>query len=219
MTQCFPQGNKILRVIIQLCKHGEGKNLRPRLQEYVFIENDIVFKENATTVLHLHIVFVSFSYPLKPSTRKRWKRLKTVKTAEIYCLYVKIIWIICGCCCNVFKSLLFSVKTIRLHDNDIIRPMQRYLLQIFPLLIPFSKVIVFSENDYRFWSFSCRCKIKTQRKFAVSMKTICRLQKAMKTTEKGKNSGNLLFACHTLDTIFKSYCFQWKWSSFTIVFA
>ena len=33
----------------------------PRLYEYVFIENDIVFNENATIVLHLHIVFISFS--------------------------------------------------------------------------------------------------------------------------------------------------------------
>ena len=30
------------------------------LQEYVFIENDIVFNENTTIALCLHIVFVSF---------------------------------------------------------------------------------------------------------------------------------------------------------------
>ena len=38
-----------------------ANRLRPRLQEYVFIENDVVFNENATIVLHLQIVFVSFS--------------------------------------------------------------------------------------------------------------------------------------------------------------
>ena len=37
-------------------------SLRPRLHEYVFIEKDLVFNEKAKMVLHLHIVFVSFSY-------------------------------------------------------------------------------------------------------------------------------------------------------------
>ena len=36
--------------------------LRPRLHEYIFIENNNVFNENATIVLHLHIVLTSFSY-------------------------------------------------------------------------------------------------------------------------------------------------------------
>ena len=35
---------------------------RPRLHEYVFIENDMVFNGNAMIVLHLHIVFVSYLY-------------------------------------------------------------------------------------------------------------------------------------------------------------
>ena len=39
-----------------------------------------------------------------------------------------------------------------------------YRSQMFPLWRPFSKVIVFSENDYRFLSFSWRCKMKMQRK-------------------------------------------------------
>ena len=38
------------------------RSLRPRLHEYVFIENDIVFNENATILLHPHIVFISFLY-------------------------------------------------------------------------------------------------------------------------------------------------------------
>ena len=35
---------------------------RPRLYEYVFLKNDIVFNENAMIALHLRIAFVSFSY-------------------------------------------------------------------------------------------------------------------------------------------------------------
>ena len=38
---------------------AQGRS-RLRLHKYVFI--DIVFNENATIALHLHIVFVSFSY-------------------------------------------------------------------------------------------------------------------------------------------------------------
>ena len=40
-------------------------SLRPHLYGYVFMvfmENDIVFNENATIALHLHIASVSFSY-------------------------------------------------------------------------------------------------------------------------------------------------------------
>ena len=37
-----------------------SKMLRPRLHENVFIENNIVFNETTTIVLHLHIIFVSF---------------------------------------------------------------------------------------------------------------------------------------------------------------
>ena len=47
--------------------------------EYVLIENDIIFNDNATILLHLHMVFVPvfvpvfvlFSYRFQPSTRKR----------------------------------------------------------------------------------------------------------------------------------------------------
>ena len=53
---------------------------RPRLNKYVFVENDLVFNANATIVLHLHVLFLSFPYHFQPSTRKRSKRLKTVKT-------------------------------------------------------------------------------------------------------------------------------------------
>ena len=42
--------------------------------------------------------------------------------------------------------------------------LQQYHFQIFPLGRPFSEVIVFSENDHRFLLFSCRYKVKTQRK-------------------------------------------------------
>ena len=40
----------------------ELSSLRPSLHEYVFVESDIVFNENATIVLHLHIVITSFPY-------------------------------------------------------------------------------------------------------------------------------------------------------------
>ena len=39
-----------------------SRKLRPCLHEYVSIENDIVFNEKETIILHLHIVFISFSY-------------------------------------------------------------------------------------------------------------------------------------------------------------
>ena len=39
-----------------------ARSFRPCLREYLFIKNDIVFNENATIVMHLHIIFVSFSY-------------------------------------------------------------------------------------------------------------------------------------------------------------
>ena len=41
------------------------------LHEYVFIENDIVFNENAAIVLHLHIIYLSFSYcpPWRPFSK------------------------------------------------------------------------------------------------------------------------------------------------------
>ena len=52
-------------------KMANQERSETRLHEYVFIENDIVFDENAAIVLHLHIVFVSFSYRFQPSTQKR----------------------------------------------------------------------------------------------------------------------------------------------------
>ena len=58
---CYkPKGN----IIILL----SPLELRPHLHEYVFIENDIFFNENAKIVLYLNIVFVSFSYcsPWRP---------------------------------------------------------------------------------------------------------------------------------------------------------
>ena len=45
------------------------------LHEYVFIENEVIINENATTVLHLHIVFISFSavYTKTMKTTVNWK--------------------------------------------------------------------------------------------------------------------------------------------------
>ena len=72
------------------------------------------------------------------------------------------------------QKFAFSVKTIRPHDNDIVK---QYRFQVLPLWRPFSKVIVFSENCHCFLSFSCICKVKTQRKVRDfdenDMKTYC----------------------------------------------
>ena len=60
-----------------------------------------------------------------------------------------------------FQKFAVSVKTICLHDNDIIITIS--FSNLFTLKTV-SKVIVFSESDHRFWSSSCRSKVKTQRK-------------------------------------------------------
>ena len=83
------------------------------LYEYVFIKNDIVFNENATIVLHLHIVFVSFSHRFRivfisfsPVFTKTMKTIDNCKKpAEIYCLRLKEI---CVCCCIVLKRFRFQ---------------------------------------------------------------------------------------------------------------
>ena len=49
--------------------------LRPHLHEYVFIENDIISNENAMIVLHLHVVFVSFSVVCT-------KTMKTIESSK-----------------------------------------------------------------------------------------------------------------------------------------
>ena len=72
----------------------------------------------------------------------------------MYCLRV---WLLL----HRFQKFAFSVKTISLQDNDIIITISFSNLSIFR---PFSKVIVFRENDHGFFLFSCRCKAKTQRK-------------------------------------------------------
>ena len=79
-------------------------SLRARLHECVFNENDIVFNENTTVVLHLHKVFVSFSYRFQPSTRKRLKTVKTNGNLLFSCQdNLNNLWL----CCVVFRSLRF----------------------------------------------------------------------------------------------------------------
>ena len=77
-------------------------------------------KTQPTIVLHLHIVLVSFSFRFQQSTQRRWKLLKRVKTSR-YLLFtcqdnLNNLWLLL----HRFQKFAFSVKTIRLHDNDII---------------------------------------------------------------------------------------------------
>ena len=101
--------------------------LRPRLHEYLFIKNDIVFNGNATTVLHLHIVFVSLSYRFRivfisfsavyTKTMKTIENVKTSGNPLFACQdHLNNMWLLL----HRFQKFAFSVKTIHLHDNDII---------------------------------------------------------------------------------------------------
>ena len=119
---------------------------------------DVHFWFILTGNAHPHIVFVSFSYRFQPplSTQKplkRLKRLKTVKTSGNLLLAcwdnLSNLWLLL----HRFQKFAFSVKTIRLHGNDI---------TAFSYLS--SLGTVFKSNRFRFWSISCRCKLKTQRK-------------------------------------------------------
>ena len=74
--------------------------------------------------------------------------LRLCRHEYIFTLF-SIIFISFSYRCHVEES--FSLKTISLH------------FQMFPLWRPFSKFIIFSENVC-FWSFSCRCKVKTQKR-------------------------------------------------------
>ena len=92
------------------------REIRPRLREYAFIENDIGFNENAIIVLHLRIVFVSFSAFCK-------KTMKAIENGKNQLKYIfacqdnlNNLWLLL----HRFQKLAFSVKTIRLHNNDII---------------------------------------------------------------------------------------------------
>ena len=62
--------NKLFLITMKASMQIYTDHLRPHLHEYVFIENDIVFNENATIVSHLHIVFVSFSAVYTKTTKK-----------------------------------------------------------------------------------------------------------------------------------------------------
>ena len=134
------------------------------------MENDIVFNENATIVLHLHIVFI---FCFQPSTRKQWERLKTVKTSGNLLFAcqdnLNSLWLLLLC----FQKFAFSVKMIRLHDNHNI------------ITISFSNLFTLETilKSYRFQLrrssffllFLCRWKVKTQIK-------VCGLdEKDMKT--------------------------------------
>ena len=68
-----------------------------------------------------------------------------------------------------FQKFAFSVKTIRLCDNDIIITIS--FSNLCTLKIAF-KVIVFSENDHCFYRFRIDARSKRKEKYAVSIKTI-----------------------------------------------
>ena len=63
------------------------------------------------------MVFLSFSYRFQPSTGKRWKRLKTVKTSEnlLFACQDNLnnFWLLLHC----FQKFVFSVKTIIVFDR------------------------------------------------------------------------------------------------------
>ena len=91
-----------------------AQHFRPSLHEYVFIENDVVFKENATIVASTQRFRIVFSglYENNENDRK-WQ-----KPAEIYCLCVKLnlnnLWLL-------LHRFAFSVKTILLHDSIVFK--------------------------------------------------------------------------------------------------
>ena len=128
------------------CRTSEIPSTEAPSTQKVFIENDIVFNENATFVLRLHVVFVLLSYRFQPSERKRFKNAKTQGNLLFACqddlnnLCLLL---------HRFQNFAFSVKTIRHATTISLR------FQIFPLWRPFSKVCVFSENDNR---VDARCK-------------------------------------------------------------
>ena len=103
MTNCYAYPHSIT-----------NPSFRPCLHEYVFIENHTVFSENKTIVLHLHIVFVSFSYRLKTIENGKNQRKSIVLRVRI----------ICGCCCIVSKVCVFSEydpsTRQRYHYNNIV---------------------------------------------------------------------------------------------------
>ena len=105
----------------------EYNTLRPRLHEYVFIEKHIVFiekhivfNENATIVLHLHIVFVWFS-AVHTETMKTIDNGKNQRKSFFACQdNLNNLWLLLHN--NIifksfhfgdhFQKLSFSVKTI-----------------------------------------------------------------------------------------------------------
>ena len=86
------------------------------------------------------MVFMSFSAVYT----KTMKTIETVKASGNLLLACQDNWNNLWLLLHRFQKFALSVKTIRLRDNDILR------FQIFPLWRPFSKVIVFSENDHHF---------------------------------------------------------------------
>ena len=113
-----------------------------------FHRNDIVFNENVTIVLHLHIVFVPFSFCslwrlfLKVIVFSRFLVDTMWKRKEKFAVLMKTIW----------KRICFQWKR-----NDCLASTHRLRI----VLILFSLEAVF--KTYRFQSFSCKYNAKTQR--------------------------------------------------------
>ena len=88
--------------------------LGPCVHEYVLIKND----ENAMIVLHLHIVFISFSYCFQLSTPRRLTMLQTSRhLLFVYQANVNNLWLLLYHC----QKFAFSVTTIHLHDNIVFK--------------------------------------------------------------------------------------------------
>ena len=107
-----------------------------------------------------------------------------------------------------FQKFAFSVKTMFLHDIDTIKAIS---FSIFPLWRPFSKVIVISENDDRFRSFSFRSKVKTKRK-------VCSFDENDMKTYSCRWGLSFIRPCNVSDSaVHKLYYYYWKWLSKTAV--
>ena len=95
---------------------AELSRRRPRVHEYVFIENDIVFNENATILLHPYIVFVSFHIVLicphenDENGKNQRKSIISYRIVSyrIVSYRIEIIWIILVVVASFSKACIFS---------------------------------------------------------------------------------------------------------------
>ena len=101
---------------------NKDKNFRPSLHQYVFIENDIVFvfqrkRNDCIAFTHcFRIVFISFP-AVYTKTMKTMKKIENDKNIRNLLFPPQDnLWLLL----HRFEKFAFSVKTIRLHDTDVI---------------------------------------------------------------------------------------------------